>query len=629
MASHDLPSILEPLVDVLRGDYKPSEYGRVILPLLLLRRWECMKTGTPAGDTPALVPRGLADLQENPHLKQDCQAYLEHLPDPVGSILREFDVWRQVDRLAGAHLLYPLVQQVAAMDLSPDAISSVEMGRLFGEMVQQFAEGSRDITGEYYTPPEVRELMVQLLVSTDREQLTQGAVVRTVYDPVAGTGGMLAMADESLRALNPAARVLLFGQELNAESHAICTAEMWLRGQDVRHIARGNTLSEDGHGQRTFDYGLANPPFGVSWKKVERAVRDEHQQLGFAGRFGPGLPRIADGSMLFLLHLVSKMRTPAEGGGRCAIVLSGAPLFVGGPGSGESQIRRWLIENDWLDAIVALPSELFYHTDIATYIWVLSNRKPAHRRGKIQLINASGLFRKRLQRHGAKRRELGPEHRAHIVQLYDACSEDESLSRVVDAADFGYQTLTVEQPLRLRFSVAPDRLDAVDAVKGVAHLEGAARGRLKQALREGNLDRLGTDSGQGHVRVHQAAVKAGVHLTPLQITAVLRALGERDPDAAIFRDAKGRLEPDPTLRETVTVPLGDAHRARLMADIQREAPEAWIDERKTRVGYEIPFSRCFYAYTPPRPLGEIAAELHQTMADLMAAFQEIIDDGAP
>ena len=368
-------------------------------------------------------------------------------------IFERFEFHSQIERLAKAGLLYQVAEKFAQIDLHPEMVSNMQMGLVFEELIRKFAEISNETAGEHFTPREVIRLMVNLIFIEDDAILSRPGVVRTIYDPTAGTGGMLSVAGEYLAEHNPQARLTVFGQELNPESYAICKADMLIKGQDVGNIAFGNTLSDDGHGQRQFDYMLSNPPFGVEWKKVEKEVRREHEARGYNGRFGPGLPRVSDGSMLFLLHLIAKMRPAAEGGSRFGIVLNGSPLFTGGAGSGESEIRRYVLENDLLESIVGLPTDMFYNTGIATYVWIISNRKPAARKGKVQLIDASGMWQKMRKSLGSKRKELSDEHIAHITRLFgdfaEAQDDDGSpISRIFDNEAFGYHSITVERPLR-------------------------------------------------------------------------------------------------------------------------------------------------------------------------------------
>jgi type I restriction enzyme M protein len=419
-------------------------------------------------------------------------------------------------------------------------VSNAEMGLVFEELIRKFAELSNETAGEHFTPREVIRLMVNLIFIEDDDALTQPGIVRSLYDPTAGTGGMLSVAEEHLVSHNPSARLVLSGQELNAESYAICKADMLIKGQDIHSICFGNTLSDDQLPEAKYDYMLSNPPFGVEWKKIQKEVQREAELMGYSGRFGPGLPRVSDGSLLFLLHLISKMRPAQDGGCRFGIVLNGSPLFTGGAGSGESEIRRYVLENDLVEAIIALPTDMFYNTGISTYIWILSNRKPAERKGKVQLIDASSFWQKMRKSLGSKRKELSAEHIEEITRLFGAFEEAEKdgkpISKIFRNEAFGYQTITVERPLR---------------------------------------------DEAGNV-----------------------VLGQRGK-------AKGKPQADSSLRDTENVPLSDDVEAYFAREVLPHVSDAWIDHDKTKVGYEIPFNRHFYVFTPPRPLEVIDAELKQ------------------
>ena len=567
-----LSSFIWAVADLLRGDYRQSDYGKVILPFTVLRRLDCVLDSTkPAvlaelaakeklGVNPApflsritgrqffnASPLDLKKLLGDPtHVATNLFAYIQGFSPEVRDIFEHFEFQTQIERLSKAGLLYQVTEKFCQIDLHPDKVSNADMGTVFEELIRKFAELSNETAGEHFTPREVIRLMVNLLFVEDDEVLAKPGVVRTLYDPTAGTGGMLSVAGEYLHEHNPKASLAVYGQELNPESYAICKADMLIKGQDVANIVFGNTLSDDGHPTKTFDYMLSNPPFGVEWKKVEREVRKEHQDKGFAGRFGPGLPRVSDGSMLFLLHLISKMRPATEGGSRFGIVLNGSPLFTGGAGSGESEIRRYVLENDLLESIVGLPTDMFYNTGIATYVWILSNRKPAARKGKVQLIDASGMWQKMRKSLGSKRKELSDAHIDRITRLFghfeeasdhDADGSARPISRIFDNEDFGYHTITVERPLR-------------------------------------------GDDGK----------------------VVLGAKGKQ----------KGKPQPDSALRDTENVPLTEDVGEYFKREVLPHAPDAWIDPDKTKLGYEIPFNRHFYVFKPPRPLGEIDAELKQT-----------------
>lgn len=399
--------------------------------------------------SPLDLPKLLGDPDNIAH---NLFTYVQGFSPAVRDVFERFEFQAQVERLAKAGLLYQVTEKFTQIDLHPSKVSNMQMGLVFEELIRKFAEISNETAGEHFTPREVIRLMVNLIFIEDDDILSKPGVVRTIYDPTAGTGGMLSVAGEYLVEHNPQARLTVFGQELNPESYAICKADMLIKGQDVGNIAFGNTLSDDGHSHKQFDYMLSNPPFGVEWKKVEKDVRKEYEQQGYNGRFGPGLPRVSDGSMLFLLHLLSKMRSTADGGSRFGIVLNGWPLFTGGAGSGESEIRRYVLENDLVEAIVGLPNNMFYNTGIATYIWIISNRKPQTRKGKVQLIDASGMWQKMRKSLGSKRKELSDAHIERITQLFGSFTEAEDdgkpISRIFDNEDFGYHAVTVERPLR-------------------------------------------------------------------------------------------------------------------------------------------------------------------------------------
>jgi type I restriction enzyme M protein len=576
MNQQTLSSFIWSVADLLRGDYKQSDYGKVILPFTVLRRLDCMLEPTKAAVLAELAAKTQQGINPEPFLRRKAGAhffnqspmdlkkllgdpdyvalnlttYIQGFSPEVRDIFERFEFQTQIERLTKAGLLYQVAEKFAQIDLHPEVVSNMQMGLVFEELIRKFAEISNETAGEHFTPREVIKLMVNLIFIEDDEVLSKPGVVRTIYDPTAGTGGMLSVAGEYLAEHNPQARLTVFGQELNPESYAICKADMLIKGQDVANIAFGNTLSDDGHAHKRFDYMLANPPFGVEWKKVEKEVRKEHEQQGYNGRFGPGLPRVSDGSMLFLLHLLSKMRPAAEGGSRFGIVLNGSPLFTGGAGSGESEIRRYVLENDLCEAIVGLPTDMFYNTGISTYIWIISNRKPAARKGKVQLIDASAWWQKMRKSLGSKRKELGDAHIERITQLFgqfvEAEEDGKPVSRIFKNEAFGYTTITVERPLK-------------------------------------------DEHGQ----------------------PVLGVKGKQ----------KGKPQPDSALRDTENVPLSDDVQVYFEREVLPHAPDAWIDPEKIKVGYEIPFNRHFYVFKPPRPLAEIDADLKQTTDRILAMIK--------
>ncbi len=397
-------------------------------------------------------------MGDQDHIGENLRAYLQAFSPAVRDIFESFEFHTQIDKLAKSGLLYLVTEKFANIDLHPAAASNAQMGAVFEELIRKFAELSNETAGEHFTPREVIRLMVNLLFIEDDHALTKPGVVRSIYDPTAGTGGMLSVAGEHLAEINPDARLVMYGQELNPESYAICKADMLIKGQDIANIIFGNTLSADGLHGKHFDYSLSNPPFGVEWKKIEKEIRKEAAEQGFNGRFGPGLPRVSDGSLLFLLHLISKMRPAVDGGSRFGIVLNGSPLFTGGAGSGESEIRRYVLENDLVEAIIGLPTDMFYNTGISTYVWIVSNRKPAARKGKVQLIDASSFWQKMRKSLGSKRKELSPEHIEEITRLFGRFEESTRagetkgsktpISRIFQNEAFGYRTITVERPER-------------------------------------------------------------------------------------------------------------------------------------------------------------------------------------
>ncbi|MFA6903197.1 MAG: class I SAM-dependent DNA methyltransferase [Gallionellaceae bacterium] len=566
MNQQALSSFIWSVADLLRGDYKQSEYGKVILPFTVLRRLDCVLEATKPAVLAENDKQKKAELNPEPfllrkagqsfyntspldmkklmgdqdHIAANLYAYIQAFSPAVRDIFERFDFYTQIDRLAKAKLLYQVTEKFSGFDLHPEAVSNAQMGLVFEELIRKFAEISNETAGEHFTPREVIRLMVNLLFIEDDEVLCKPGVVRTIYDPTAGTGGMLSIAGEYLEEHNPEARLTMYGQELNDESYAICKADMLIKGQNVGNITPGNTLSEDGHPHTKFDYMLSNPPFGVEWKKVEKEIRKEHETLGENGRFGPGLPRVSDGSLLFLLHLISKMRPVKEGGSRFGIVLNGSPLFTGGAGSGESEIRRYVLENDLVEAIIGLPTDMFYNTGISTYVWIISNRKPAVRRGLLQLIDASSFWQKMRKSLGSKRKEMSDAHIAEVTRLFgdfvEAEKDGKPISRIFNNQDFGYRTITVERPLK-------------DAAGKVMLNE---KGKLK-----------------------------------------------------------GKPQTDSSLRDTENVPLSENVESYFKREVLPHAPDAWIDHDKTKVGYEIPFNRHFYVFEPPRPLAEIDAELKQ------------------
>lgn len=564
MAETNLSAFIWSVADLLRGDYKQSDYGKVILPFTVLRRLDCVLEPTKAAVLEEKALREGQGLDPEPfmlrkagqlfcnssaldmqrlmgdadNIGENLRSYVQAFSPAVRDIFESFEFHLQVDRLEKANLLYLITEKFSQIDLHPETVSNAEMGLVFEELIRKFAELSNETAGEHFTPREVIRLMVNLIFIEDDEALTQPGIVRSLYDPASGTGGMLSVAEEHLVSHNSSARLVLSGQELNPESYAICKADMLIKGQDINSICFGNTLSDDQLAKEKYDYMLSNPPFGVEWKKIKKEIEAEHKAMGFAGRFGPGLPRVSDGSLLFLMHLISKMRPAQDGGCRFGIVLNGSPLFTGGAGSGESEIRRYVLENDLLEGIIALPTDMFYNTGISTYIWILSNKKPEERKGKVQLIDAGDFWQKMRKSLGSKRKELSAEHIDQITKLFgsfeEATQDGKPISKIFKNEDFGYQTITVERPIR---------------------------------------------DEKGNV-----------------------VLGQRGK-------AKGKPQADSSLRDTENVPLSENIEDYFAREVLPHVSDAWVDNAKTKTGYEIPFTRHFYTFKPPRTLEEIDQDL--------------------
>ncbi|KAA0973021.1 SAM-dependent DNA methyltransferase [Paeniglutamicibacter gangotriensis] len=654
MAGNNNANLVWSIANILRGTYKPAQYGSVILPFTILRRLDGVLAGTKNAvlkeaeakkdlniPLDAFLQKAsghsffntsqfnFARLLDDPtNIKANILNYVQGFSENTRDIFERFEFYKTLEKLDGSDLLYHVVKDFAAIDLRPETISNIEMGLMFEELIRRFAESSNETAGEHFTPREVIQLMVQLLLNYDDDVLTKEGIVRSIYDPTAGTGGMLTVAQEHLHALNPSASLVAYGQEINDESYAICKSDLLIKGQDISKISVGDTLANDQNIGQQFDFMLSNPPFGVEWKKIQPQIQKEHELHGFDGRFGPGLPRVSDGSLLFLLHLVRKMRPAHEGGSRIGIVLNGSPLFTGSAGSGESEIRKYLIENDLVEAIIALPTDMFYNTGIATYIWILSNNKKQkhpERVGKIQLINGVDFSQKMRKSLGSKRKELGPNDIADIVRLYGAFEDNGETSKIFNNRDFGYSTITVERPLKLNFAFTAERIDAVLAQKPVERLANDDRLLLEKTLRSEVVEPGEVyKNREAFVKVLKPAIASnGLKLGAPALKAVLAGLSERDETADVCKTPKGKPEADAERRDTENVPLGEDIQAYFKREVIPHVPDAWIDEKKTRVGYEIPFTRHFYKYVAPRPLDEIDADLNTLIAEITTLLAEV------
>ena len=697
-----LANFIWSICNLLRGPYKRNEYRKVILPLTVLRRFDCLLAPTKAQvlarhskikAKPETVVRSLLEkitgrpfynlakldfprLLDDPNqLAPNLNAYINGYSKNVREVMENFAFDQQIARMAEKNLLYEVVKKFAAVDLSPERVDNVQMGYVFEELIRVGAEQSNEEAGEHFTPREVIRLMVNLLLSPERD-LRKSYVVKTIYDPACGTGGMLSVAEKYIRDLNAQADPHLFGQDWNDESWAVCKADMLIKGEDADNIVLGDTFTRDGFDRdtagrkRTFDYMLANPPFGVEWKQQQKDIRREADTLGYEGRFGAGLPRINDGSLLFLQHMLAKMRAPKDGGSRIGIVFNGSPLFTGDAGSGESNIRQWIIENDWLEAVVALPDQLFYNTGISTYIWVLSNRKKPRRKGKVQLIDARRFYVKMPKSLGNKRNKLGdptdrpsePDQIGEITRIFGKFKDGETrrfteedpitrqpvekarvVSKVFETADFGFHKITVDRPLRLNFRPTLERIARLETERGFvklatsnkknekARLAEIAEGKQRQAATRKLLadfaaqhdDTVYKDRSAFLTDLREADRAGNVRLTAADVRVVLAALGERDETAEVCRDRHGNLEPDPELRDTESVPLKESIQAYFEREVLPHVPDAWIDESKTKVGYEIPLNRHFYQYEPPRPLEVIEADIKNLEREIIELLADV------
>jgi len=697
-----IASFIWSICNLLRGPYKRNEYRKVILPLTVLRRFDCILASTKAAvlkehsaikaKTENIIRHKLCSitghafynlskldlprLLDDPNqLAPNLNSYLNGFSPNVRAIMERFDFGTQIAKMADKDLLYLVVKRFAAIDLSPARVDNLQMGYVFEELIRIGAEQSNEEAGEHFTPREVIKLMVNLLLSPEKD-LARSHVVKTIYDPACGTGGMLSVAEKYIRDLNADAQPKLFGQDWNDEAWAVCKSDMLIKGEDADNIIRDDTFTKDGFdrdgdGKKwTFDYMLANPPFGVEWKQQQRYIENERDTLGFSGRFGAGTPRVNDGALLFLQHMLAKVRAPQDGGSRLAIVFNGSPLFTGDAGGGESDIRRWIIENDWLEAIVALPEQLFYNTGISTYLWVLTNRKEKPRKGKVQLIDARQFWVPMEKSLGNKRRRIGdpsdkekdPDHIGELTKIVGRFRDGETrtfteedpithqpvqrqrvVSKIFDNEDFGYHKITVERPLRLNFQASAERLARLDDESGFKNLATSAKkdpavrqqeietGQQRQeqirellrAFGKATKQKLFTDRKAFLTELRPLDRERDVRLSAPELKAVLAALGERDETAEICRDRDGQPEPDADLRDTETVPLKESIEAYFKREVLPHVPDAWIDPTKTKVGYEIPLNRHFYRYEPPRPLEVIETDIRKLEGEILAMLKEV------
>ena len=657
------------IADLLRGDYRQAEFQDVILPLTVLKRLDDVLEPTKEKGlvkNKELKERGVENkdliltkasgypffnvskftfqnlLQDPNNIAKNLRAYINRFSENMYSILENFEFENEIKKLDEANLLYLIIQRVNEIDLHPDVVSNHEMGTIFEELIRKFSEQSNETAGEHFTPRKVIRLMVRLLIAGNGS-LKQKNIIRTIYDPAGGTGGMLTISKDEILELNPSAKVYLFGQELNPKTFAIAKSDILIKGEEADNIKKGNSFSEDQLAGRTFDLMLSNPPFGVEWKKVESYVRKEAEELGFEGRFGAGLPRISDGSLLFLQHMISKMKPVKEGGSRIAIVFNGSPLFTGDAGSGESDIRKWIIENDWLEAIVGLPHQLFYNTGIYTYIWIVTNNKPKGRKGKVQLIDAREYYEKMRKSLGNKRNDISDEQIEEIVDIYKSFRESDK-SKIFSNDDFGYHKITVERPLQLNFQASDERIELMKEEQAFQKLSVAAVPKAfginlrKKKNIESNSKPVSTtiiralksigdtvykNKDKFEAELDSVFKKHNLDADKSLKKTILKALSEHDETADMIYDKNGNPEPNPDLRDYENVPLKENIHEYFDREVKPHLPDAWLDEKRTKIGYEISFTKYFYKYKPLRPLEAITRDIKTLEEETRRLMEDI------
>jgi type I restriction enzyme M protein len=686
-----LANFIWSICNLLRGPYKRNEYRKVILPLTVLRRFDCLLAPTKQAvleeypaikKKPETVVRSLLQkitkrpfynlskldfkkLLDDPNqLGPNLTSYINKFSPNVRAIIERFGFDEHIQRMAEKNLLYEVIKAFAKLDLSSSHIDNVQMGYVFEELIRIGAEQANEEAGEHFTPREVIKLMVNLLLSPEKD-LTRSHVVKTIYDPACGTGGMLSVSEQYIRELNSEANPKLYGQDWNDDAWAVCKSDMLIKGEDADNIILDDTFTKDGFEDEKFDYMLANPPFGVEWKQQQRFIEQERDSLGYQGRFGAGTPRVNDGSLLFLQHMLSKMAMPKKGGSRIAIVFNGSPLFTGDAGSGESEIRRWIIENDWLEAIVALPEQLFYNTGIATYLWILSNRKTKPRQRKVQLIDARNMWLSMKKSLGNKRRKIGDggagerDDIGEITRIYGNFIDGETrkltvdgemkefvVSKVFDNADFGFHKITVERPLRLKYDLTKEQIDQFGQEKEYKKLTPKQRDSLDRALdiamslnAMNDEDFFATVGANISFKLNtglKKTIRTVLGVRDEKMAPVVKDenidLGEEkkiDQEALQLRgifyrtDGWCTYEPDPELRDTENVPLKENIEDYFKREVLPHVADAWIDKSKTKVGYEIPLNRHFYQYEPPRPLEEIESDIKSLESEIVALLKEV------
>ncbi|MBI1938226.1 MAG: SAM-dependent DNA methyltransferase [Ignavibacteriales bacterium] len=708
------------IANKLRGPYRPPQYRKVMLPMTVLRRLDLVLEPTHENvlkESKRLETRGLKGnalnealaryatkrnqtlfniskytlkklLDDPDHLAKNLITFINGFSPKAKEIFDYFKFDQEIEKLNSSNRLYLIIKEFCSpeIDLHPDTLSNLQMGYIFEELIRKFNEQANEEAGDHFTPREVIDLMAHIIY-TGEEVIYKEGISRTIYDPACGTGGMLSVSEKYIKENNNKAHLTLYGQEYNDESYAICTSDLLIKDEEITNIAYGDTLGDgktgDGHKDKTFHYMLANPPFGVEWEPEKDVVEKEHKKFGFDSRFGPGLPRINDGSFLFLLHMISKMKPykkVGDDGSKIAIIFNGSPLFTGDAGSGESNIRRWIIESDMLDCIVALPDQLFYNTGIFTYIWFVTNRKPKERKGKVQLIDAAKHFQKMKKSLGNKRNELSDAHIKEITRLYaeyknndvstvgiNGTQETNVCCKIFDNREFGYIKVTVERPLRLNLQASEERINKLYQESAFINLalskKKKDKKKIDEEIEEGkelqesiiaalkSLDSklLYKNKEQFEIVLKEALVSHSLRLESTIKKAILSALSEKDKTADICLDAKDNPEPDPDLRDNENISLPDNIALPLPLDYDKKAkldkllplvkehceeymkkevlphvPDAWIDYSKTKIGYEIPINRHFYVYKPPRDLEEIEKDIKEVEQEILDMIKEVV-----
>ncbi|MBY0221778.1 type I restriction-modification system subunit M [Sporosarcina aquimarina] len=660
-------SFIWSIAELLRGPFKPEDYGKVVLPLAVLRRFDSVLVDTkeavlashekfkhlPEESKDELLNRVAEQklhntsnfdfqklLSDSDNIADNLRDYINGFSIIARDIIQYFDFDKQIEKMERNDLLYLVVKRFSEIDLHPREVSNTEMGYIFEELIRRFSENAE--AGDHYTPREVVRLMVNLLFMDDEDILTKQGITQTLYDSCAGTGGMGSVAQEFLKELNPTADLEFFAQEINEESYAICKADILIKGEEAKNIRFGNTLSNDAFPNMKFDYMITNPPYGVEWKPAQKKVEEEYENQGYDGRFGAGLPRISDGQLLFLQHLVSKMKPITEEdakGSRIAIIMNGSPLFTGDAGSGESEIRRYLFEHDLVEGIVAMPPDLFYNTGISTYVWILTNAKKPHRQGKVQLINAVDFWHPMRKSMGSKRKKISEQQINEIVQLYGDVKPNENV-KWFDNEDFGFNKIVVERPLRLNFKIDEERLTelhnqtafanlAKSRKKGEAALKEIEAGEQQQkaifeALKSLEDNKLYKNRQEFIDLLKKKFKETGLAIPATLLKAILNALSEKDETADVCTTAKGEPEPDTDLRDTESVPLKEDIYDYFQREVLPHVLDAWIDDSKTKVGYEIPFTRHFYQYTSIRSSVEIKEEIRLLEESILEKLKKVM-----